>query len=571
MRHKRWRLVKTSPNHSILENEVQSNRHGGDILVKALESQGVKRVFSVPGESFLAALDGMKDSGISNIVARQEGGAAMMAEAAGKLNGFPGVAFVTRGPGATNASAGVHVAFQDSTPMILFIGQVASDQRDREAFQEVDYRAMFGPLAKWVAEIDRADRIPEYVSRAFHTAMSGRPGPVVLALPEDMLSGDCDAAVAPAASLSSSKANEDDLDALLGELSSAKRPLVILGGRNWSQASADAMAKVAESFDLPVAASFRCQDFLDNRHPNYVGDVGIGINPKLAQCVRDADVIISLGARLGEMTTSGYTLLKSPVPDQRLVHVHLDANELGRVYYPSLAVCADAGKVICQLAERLKGTAEKPRGVWTDAARTEYEAWQVPVETPGALKMENAIAHLNEVLPDDAILTNGAGNYSAWLHRYYRYRNHGTQLAPTSGTMGYGLPAAVAAKIERPDQEVICLAGDGCFQMSMQEFSVACEQRANVIVLISNNGMYGTIRLHQQKKYPLRPSGTDLFNPDFAALAESYGAFGAVANTDAEFREALAQARASGKPAIIEMRIDPNALAPMVQLEQTSA
>ncbi len=495
----------------------------------------------------------------------------MMAEAHGKLTGTPGVAFVTRGPGATNASAGVHVAFQDSTPMILFVGQVASDQRDREAFQEVDYRAMFGPLAKWAAEIDCVDRIPEYVARAFHVAMSGRPGPVVLALPEDMLSSACAAAAVPAAVLPSGQAAEADVDAVLAHLQAAERPLVILGGGNWSTAAAEATATVAETLDIPIGVSFRCQDFLDNRHPNYVGDIGIGINPKLAQRVRDADYIFSIGARLGEMTTGGYTLVQSPLPTQKLVHIHGDANELGRVYHPTCAVAANAGLFIQQVAQRLTETPPRTRRAWTSEARQDYETWQLPVETPGNLKMENVIVHLNEVLADDAILTNGAGNYSAWLHRYYCYRNYRTQLAPTSGSMGYGLPAAVAAKIERPEQEVICLAGDGCFQMTMQEFGVACEHNANLIVLISNNGMYGTIRLHQQKKFPKRPSGTNIFNPNFAALAQSYGAFGAVAETDAEFREAFALARAAGKPAIIEMRIDPNALGPMVQLEQLDA
>lgn len=545
---------------------MTQTRHGGKALVEALEAQGVKRVFSVPGESFLAALDGLHDADIDNVVTRHEGGAAMMAEACGKLHGTPGIAFVTRGPGATNASAGVHIAFQDSTPMILFIGQVASDQRDREAFQEVDYRAMFGPLAKWVAEIDRVDRIPEYVSRAFQTAMSGRPGPVVLSLPEDMLSSPCSAPVAPAAVIPSGKAPFEDVDAVLDALRQAERPLVLLGGRNWTSEAAKAMEQVAETLDLPIAATFRCQDYLDNRHPNYVGDVGIGVNPKLAARVREADVILTLGARLGEMTTSGYSLIHSPVPAQKLLHVHLDPNELGRVYHPTIAVCADAGKFVQQLADQLNGTPQ-PRRTWVDDARQDYVAWQQPVETPGSLKMENAISHLNDVLPDDAIVTNGAGNYSAWLHRYYRYRQYGTQLAPTSGSMGYGLPAAVAAKIEHPNKEVICLAGDGCFQMSMQEFGVACENDANVIVLISNNGMYGTIRLHQQKKFPKRPSGTALMNPNYGALAQSYGAFGAVVETDAEFQSALEQARGCGKPAIIEMRIDPSALAPMATLE----
>ncbi|MFY0681614.1 MAG: thiamine pyrophosphate-binding protein [Thalassovita sp.] len=546
---------------------MTQTKHGGQVLVEALERQGVKRVFSVPGESYLPVLDGLHDARIKNIVTRHEGGAAMMAEACGKLNGTPGVAMVTRGPGATNASAGVHIAFQDSTPMVLFIGQVASDQRDREAFQEVDYRAMFAPLAKWVAEIDRVDRIPEYVNRAFQTAMSGRPGPVVLALPEDMLSSECDSPITPAATLPSGLASQSDLEATLTLLKQAERPLVILGGRNWSAAAARAMAHVAQTLDLPVTASFRCQDFLDNRHSNYVGEMGIGANPDLAQNVRDADVILSLGARLGEITTAGYTLIESPLPQQKLVHVHLDPNEIGRVYHPTLAVNADAGKMVQQLSEMLQDTDAAAPSDRTKTARLSYENWQKPVETPGALKMENVITHLNDVLQDDAIVTNGAGNYSAWLHRYYRYRNHGTQLAPTSGSMGYGLPAAVAAKIERPDQEVICLAGDGCFQMSMQEFGVACENDANIIVLISNNGMYGTIRLHQQKKFPKRPSGTSMQNPDFAVIAQSYGAFGATVRTDAEFVNAFAAARASGKPAIIDMRIDPDALSPVARLE----
>ncbi len=541
--------------------------HGGKTLVQALENQGVQRVFSIPGESFLAVLDGLYDAGIQNVVARQEGGAAMMAEAYGKLTGTPGIAIVTRGPGATNASAGVHVAYQDSTPMILFIGQVASDQKDREAFQEVDYRAMFGPLAKWVAEIDRADRIPEYIARAFHVAQSGRPGPVVLALPEDMLSAPCDATPAPAATLPKQMAHDSEIDGIFDVLSAAERPLVLLGGRHWSQQAHRDIAKIAEHLDLPVCATFRCQDFMDNRHPNYAGDVGIGINPKLAARVQDADVILCLGARLGEMTTSGYTLFTPPVSRQKLVHVHSDANELGRVYHATLAIAAHADHVVSQMADRLGDQPAKSRGDATAQARADYEAWQVPVETPGALKMENVIAHLNETLPEDAIVTNGAGNYAAWLHRYYRYRSYPGQLAPTCGSMGYGLPAAVSAKIEHPEREVICMAGDGCFQMTMQEFGVACEQGANVIVLISNNGMYGTIRLHQQNKYPKRPSGTTVFNPDYAAWAASYGAFGATATTDAEFREALANARAAGRPAIIEMQIDPAALAPMATLE----
>lgn len=541
-----------------------SPSHGGALLTDCLLAQGVERVFCIPGESFLAALDGLHDAEIDVVVARQEGGAAMMAEATGKLTGQPGIAFVTRGPGATNASAGVHIAFQDSTPMILFVGQVASDQRDREAFQEVDYRAMFGPLAKWVAEIDRADRIPEYVSHAFHIAQTGRPGPVVLALPEDMLSGPASGSAVPAATLPSGKASEDDITAVIEKLATSERPMVIVGGATWDAEAAEALGEFAARMGLPVGASFRCQDFLDNRHPNYVGDVGIGINPELAARVRDADVLLALGARLGEMTTSGYTLLTPPVSAQKLIHIHADPSEIGRVYRPELAVVGQPGPVIKQLATAATARAG---GDWLVQARRDYQAWQQPQETPGALKMEQVIAHLNAVLADDAIVTNGAGNYSAWLHRYYRYRGWRTQLAPTSGSMGYGLPAAIAAKLQHAERDVICLAGDGCFQMVSQEFGAACEQNAAVIVILSDNGMYGTIRMHQQRHYPGRPSGTQLKNPDFASLARAYGGFGATVERTDDFARALADARASGKPAILHLKLDPAALSPKLRLE----
>nr|WP_300313030.1 thiamine pyrophosphate-binding protein [Halomonas sp.] len=544
-----------------------TSAHGGQVLIKALAAQGVERVFCVPGESYLAALDALHDAEIDTIVARHEGGAAMMAEADGKLTGQPGVAFVTRGPGATNASSGVHVAFQDSTPMILFIGQVASDQRDREAFQEVDYGAMFAPLAKWVATIDRADRIPEYVSHAFHVAQSGRPGPVVLALPEDMLSSHCEADVLPAANLPSGRADQQDVQAVIETLNEAERPMVIVGGSGWSQAAARALGQFAERCQLPVGASFRCQDYLDNRHPNYVGDVGIGINPALAERIKEADVVLALGARLGEMTTSGYTLLTPPRSRQRLIHIHADADELGRVYRPDLPVVAKAGMMVQQLAEHAVPP-RNDRRAWLEAARADYDAWQVSEPTPGALRMETLIHHLNEALPDDAIVTNGAGNYSAWLHRYYRYRDFRTQLAPTSGSMGYGLPAAVAAKLRYPEREVICLAGDGCFQMVSQEFGTACQYGANIIVLVSNNGMYGTIRMHQQRRYPQRPSATDLVNPDFAALAQAYGGYGEVIREDKEIASALDRARQAGRPAILELRVDREALSPRLRLEK---
>ena len=543
-----------------------ATRHGGALLVDCLAAQGVRRVFCIPGESFLAALDGLRDSDIDVVVARQEGGAAMMAEATGKLTGRPGVAFVTRGPGATNASAGVHVAFQDSTPMVLFVGQVASDQRDREAFQEVDYRAMFGPLSKWVAEIDRADRIPEYVSHAFHVAQAGRPGPVVLALPEDVLSGPAEGEPAPPATLPSGLAAEADLAAVLDRLDRAERPFAIVGGGGWTAEAAEALGRLAETARMPVGASFRCQDYVDNDHPCYAGDVGIGINPALAERVRGADVVLALGARLGEITTSGYTLLRPPVPDQALIHVHPDPSELGRVYRPEIAVAARAAAVTGQLAAAARAPS-RDREAWLAAARADYEAWQSPVETPGALRMERVVAELTRALPRDAILTNGAGNYSAWLHRYHRYRGFRTQLAPTSGSMGYGLPAAIAAKLEHPGREVVCLAGDGCFQMTGQEFGTACERGAAVIVLVCDNGMYGTIRMHQERAYPGRPSGTALANPDFAALARAHGGHGATVERDEDFAHALAEARASGRPAILHLRLDPRALTPRIRLD----
>jgi len=554
------------------------DRHGGALLTACLAEQGVARVFCIPGESFLAALDGLHDAAIDVVVARHEGGAAMMAEAHGKLTGSPGVAFVTRGPGATNASAGVHVAFQDSTPLVLFVGQVASDQRDREAFQEVDYRAMFAPLAKWVAQIDRADRIPEYVSHAFHLAQNGRPGPVVLALPEDMLSGPATGRPVPAAIRPSGRAAESDVEAIIDELASASRPLVIVGGGGWNAEAARALGELAGRMNLPVGASFRCQDYLDNRHPCYVGDVGIGINPALAERVRSADLILALGTRLGEMTTSGYTLLSPPMARQRLIHIHADPAEIGRVYRPALAVVARPAAIVRQLAE---AAAAHPPSDWSRAARADYEAWQQPPAAqpahapaqananPGTVRMERVIAHLNETLASDAILTNGAGNYAGWLHRYYRYRGWRTQLAPTSGSMGYGLPAAIAAKLQHPEREVVCLAGDGCFQMVSQELGTARATGAHVIVLIVDNGLYGTIRMHQQRQYPGRPSGTDLQNPDFAALARAHGGFGATLTRDEEFAPAFQAARNSGSLAVLHVRVDPAALGPSVRLEAT--
>ncbi|SDE70914.1 thiamine pyrophosphate-binding protein [Limimaricola pyoseonensis] len=533
-------------------------RHGGAILVEQLVRLGVERVFSVPGESFLAVLDGLHDSAIANVVCRHEGGAAMMAEAQGKLTGRPGVAFVTRGPGATNAASGVHVARQDSTPMVLFVGQIARGDRDREAFQEVDYRAMFAPLAKWVAEIDDPARIPEYVGRAFEVACSGRPGPVVLALPEDVLSARAEAADLVPAPERIAPDLSNAARRIVARLAEAERPLVVAGGPHWSAEAAADLARFAEAQGLPIAAGFRRQDYMDNRHPNYAGDLNVGVNPRLAARLREADTVLVLGSRLGDIETQGYTLMEPGGHGKTLIHVHADADEIGRVYRPELAVTAPAPAMLAALAACAPG--ERDRTEWVSAARADYEAWLAPQETPGAVKLERVIGWLSDNLPEDAILTNGAGNYAGWLHRYFRFKGFRTQLAPTSGSMGYGFPAAIAASLAHPDRAVVCLAGDGCFQMTLNEMSTAAQHGAAPVVIVVNNGRYGTIRMHQEKHYPGRVSGTALANPDFAALARAYGGHGETVERDADFPEAFARARAAGRPAVIELRVDPDAL-----------
>lgn len=534
-------------------------RHGGKILADQLVAQGVRRVFSVPGESFLAALDGLYQSGIENIVCRQEGGAAMMAEAYGKLTGQPGVLFVTRGPGVTNASAGIHVAKQDSTPMVVFVGQIDSHHRDREAFQEVDYRGVFGTLAKWVAEVDDTERLPEYISRAFHVACSGRPGPVVLALPEDMLSGLADVPDIAAPAPAPSAVSAEQVQAVARMLAVAERPLVVVGGSQWSEEAADDLAQFAEAADLPVAVTFRRQDRMANSHSHYAGDLGVGGNPKLFQRLGEADCLLVLGARLGDIATGGYEALRPAGPLPKLIHVHPDPDELGRVFRPDLAIAVPAPQMVAALARMAPG-GHPERSAWRKAARAEAEAWRVPHETPGKVKMEEVVGWLSDNLPEDAVLTNGAGNFAAFLHRYYEYHRYGTQLAPTSGSMGYGFPAAISAKLEHPGRVVVCLAGDGDFQMTLNEFSTAVQHGAAVIVIVANNGRYGTIRMHQERHYPGRVSGTDLANPDFAALARAYGGHGELVTEGAEFAGAFQRAEASGKPAVIELRLDPEML-----------
>jgi acetolactate synthase-1/2/3 large subunit len=544
-------------------------RHGGRILADQLALHGVRRVFSVPGESFLAALDGFLDAGIENVVCRHEGGAAMMAEAAGKLTNRPGVAFVTRGPGATNASAGVHVARQDSTPMILFVGQIARGHRDRGAFQEVDFRAMFGPLAKWAAEIEDTARIPEYVGRAFQEAMSGRPGPVVLALPEDMLSDVADVPDLPPAALPLAAVPEAAVAAVEAALAEARRPLVVVGGPLWTAAAAADLARFAGARGLPVAATFRRQDYLDNRHPCYVGDLGVGMNPKLGARLAEADLILALGTRLGDTATNGYELIDPARPGPRIVHVHPDPGEPGRVWRPAVSIAARAPDLLAALAAR--NAAPGAWGDWAAELRADYEAWQAPRETPGAVKMEAVVRWLSDHLPEDAIVTNGAGNYAAFLHRYFRWKGFRTQVAPTSGSMGYGFPAAIAAALEHPGRTVVCLAGDGCFQMTLNEMSTARQHGAKVIVIVANNGRYGTIRMHQERHYPERVSGTDLMNPDFAALARAYGGHGETVEDGADFPAAFARAEASGLPAVIELRLDPEALTTSATLAEVRA
>ncbi|GAB2207218.1 thiamine pyrophosphate-binding protein [Roseibium sp. ROS1] len=544
---------------------------GGELLVEALERHGAERVFCVPGESYLAVLDALYDASIPVTVCRQEGGAAMMADAWGKLTGKPGICMVTRGPGATNASAGVHVAAQDSTPMILFIGQIERGMREREAFQEIDYRQMFGGIAKWVAEIDHADRVPEFISRAYHVATSGRPGPVVLALPEDMLVEKADAPQPPAWTQVETHPGLTQMADLQKRLWAAERPIAILGGSRWSEEAVAGFTRFAERFDLPVACSFRRQMLFDNLHTNYAGDVGIGINPKLLARVKSSDLILLVGGRLSEMPSQSYSLLDIPSPTQQLVHVHPDAEELGRVYRPAQAIHASP-TAFCKAAEGLQPPSELKGAGEAAKAHQDYLDWSgARPQVPGNLQMAGVMEWLEANLPEDAVCTNGAGNYATWLHRFHRFRRYATQAAPTSGSMGYGLPAAVSAKLAFPEREVVCFAGDGCLQMTMQEFGTACQDGANIIVLVIDNGMYGTIRMHQERTYPGRPSATKLVNPDFAALARSYGAFGETVETTDAFGPAYERARAAGTPAILHLKLDPEAITPAASLSQIRA
>ncbi|MEY3628488.1 MAG: Acetolactate synthase isozyme 2 large subunit [Pseudomonadota bacterium] len=551
---------------------AKNPRTGGQILVGQLVSHGVKHVFCVPGESFLAVLDALVDVNIEVTVCRQEGGAAMMADAHGKLTGQPGICMVTRGPGASNALAGIHIAKQDSTPMIVFVGQIERGMREREAFQEMDYRAVFGQAAKWATEIDDPARIPEILSRAFHVATSGRPGPVVIALPEDMLVELATVPDAPHYEAIDSAPSLGQMADLAKRLSQAKAPVAILGGARWNATAVKQFVEFAERFKLPVAVSFRRQMLFPANSPCFIGDVGIGLNPELLKRVQDADLVLLVGGRMSEMPSQAYTLFDIPVPKQTLVHVHPDSGELGRVYRAAVAINASPIAFAAELSS-LATPSATPWAAGTAAMHQSYLDWSdpVPIKTPGALQMGGVMAYLESKLPADAIMTNGAGNFATWLHRFHRFTQFGTQLAPTSGSMGYGLPAAVGAKRVAPDKLVVCFAGDGCFMMHGQEFATAVQYNLPLVVVIVDNGMYGTIRMHQEKHYPGRISATQLKNPDFSAYARAFGGHGERVEKTEEFGPAFERAVASGLPAIIHCLIDPEAITPTTTISKLRA
>ncbi len=547
---------------------MPASRSGGQILVDQLVVHGVRQLFCVPGESFLAVLDALHDAPVELTVCRQEGGAAMMAEAHGKLTGRPGVCFVTRGPGATNAAAGVHIARQDSTPLLLFVGQVARPALGREAFQELDYGAVFGTLAKWVVQIDDPARLPELVSRAFHVATSGRPGPVVLALPEDMLTQAAAVADSLPYAVCETHPGAGPLAELRQRLERAERPLAIVGGSRWSEAAVQQFAAFADAWALPVVCSFRRQMLFPADHPCYAGDLGLGVNPRLRQRIEASDLILLVGGRLSEVPSQGYELLAIPTPAQPLVHVHADADELGRLYRPALAIQASPQG----FAEALATLQPAAPPAWRDAtaaAHADYLRWSdpVPVRIPGPLQMGEVMQHLIEVLPADTIFCNGAGNFATWVHRFWPFRHFASQLAPTSGSMGYGLPAGVGAKRLWPQREVVVFAGDGDFLMHGQEFATAVQYRLPILVVLLDNAMYGTIRMHQERHYPGRISGTELKNPDFCRYAQAFGGHGERVTRTDEFAPALARARASGLPALLHCLLDPQAITPSSTLQ----
>ena len=542
-------------------------RSGAQVLIDQLRIHGTDTIFGVPGESYLAALDALyaQRNSIRYVICRQEGGASYMAEAYGKLTGKPGVCFVTRGPGATNASVGMHTGFQDSTPMILLVGQVAREQAEREAFQEIDYRRMYGQLAKWVTQIEDARRIPEIVSQAFHRAMNGRPGPVVIALPEDMLTDEVEVADAGPYKTARGAPAPEDMATFRELLAAAKQPLVILGGGGWSAAACADIKAFVEANHLPVTTAFRNQDLIDNRHPNFVGDLGLGVNPPLGKRIKESDLIIAIGPRLGEATTGGYTMFDLPVPAQKMVHVHAGAEELGRVYQATLPI--NSG--MAQFAAAAKAMKPVDASAWkasVPAARGDYLKNIEPTPQPGSANLAEIVGWLNKRLPEDCIVTNGAGNYAGYVHRFFQYRGFRTQLAPTNGSMGYGVPAGVAAKIAAPGRIVVSFSGDGCFLMNGQEFGTAVQHGANVVFVVVDNGMYGTIRMHQEREYPTRVHGTELKNPDFAAYARAFGGHGETVEKTADFEAAFERCLAANKPSIIHVKTDAEAITSRITL-----
>ena len=544
------------------------SRTGGQILVDQLRLHGVEHVFCVPGESYLAALDAFHDSPIAITVCRHESGAAFMADAYGKLTGAPGICFVTRGPGATNASAGLHVAQQDSTPLILFVGQIDRKSRGRDAFQEVDYRSAFGSIVKWVVEIDDVERIPEVVGRAFHVAVNGRPGPVVVALPEDVLIDLASVEDARRYKTFETAPQAEDLATLKGMLAKARHPLVIAGGTRWDQQAVDQLVSFSERFELPVAVSFRRQSLFPASHPNYVGDIGVGANPELVAYAKSADFILLLGGRLSESPSQRYTLFNVPIPAQTFVHVHPGEGELGRVYQADLSFNVSP-KSFCASLAVMKPDARPANDDFIANGRAIFERWSAfATQVPGSLNPGEIVRQVRAELPDDAIIANGAGNYATWVHRFYRFEKFGSQLAPISGSMGYGVPAAVGASRMNPKRPVVAFAGDGCFMMTGQEFATAVQYDLPVIIIVLDNAMLGTIRMHQETHYPGRVVATGLRNPDFAALAKAYGGHGETVKTTDEFLPAFRRARASGKPAILHCFVDQEAITPAKSLSE---
>jgi acetolactate synthase-1/2/3 large subunit len=539
-------------------------RTGAQLLVDQLLVHGVDTAFCIPGESYLGVLDALHDAPIRLVVARHEAGASNMADAYGKLTGRPGICFVTRAPGATHAATGVYTAFQDSTPLLLFVGQVPRTHRGREAFQELDYERMFGGVAKWVAEVERASDIPEVTARAFALATSGRHGPVVVALPEDVLAEEAGVEDAAPLRRERQEPSPGDLARLRELLELAERPLVVVGGGGWTAEAAAALQAWAEASQLPVVASFRRQDYLDNTSPSYAGALTLGHPPELAARLRDADLLLAVGTRLGEIATRSYTTLVPPRTPNTLVHVHADPSELGRVFEADVGIAAGSAEFLAAL-EPVDGSR---RAGWTESARADYLASLEHRRGPREVDLGDVVAELRKRLPPDAIVTNGAGNFSVWAHRFYVFRRYRTQLAPCSGAMGYGVPAAVAAKIVHPERIVVCLAGDGDFLMSAQELAAAVQERAPVVVLLVDNGMYGTIRMHQERRFPGRVVGTDLVNPDFVALAESYGAYAERVERSADFGAAFERALVAGRPALLHLPVDREAITPTATLSE---